>query len=110
MEETDLRVSVVEYSADTAGWSVSWSESRGAEAPLTDAALTDYQNRLPIVTDATQLILVETWDDYDPAFDVGLGPFQIRTYSFTRPRFTPQIVWAGAVSAGGTDTGDGGSL
>lgn len=105
--ETDLRISVVEYTGTSETWAVSWSESRGAIPPLTDAVLPEFENRLPVVNDASQLILVETWDDYEPAFDVGLGAFQIKTYSFTQPRFAPQIVWATAIAEGGEDAGDG---
>ena len=50
-------------------------------------------DRLPTTADRDQLILVETWDTYDPVFDVGLSTFDITTYSFTRPRFTPQLVF-----------------
>lgn len=91
-EETELRISVVQYDAGRDAWTVAWSETRGDQPALTDADMTGYTPRLPVVSDAGQLILVETWDDYDPAFQVGLGAFRIRTYSFTQPRYAPQVV------------------
>jgi hypothetical protein len=89
--ETDLRVTVVRYDSDRAEWEVVWSKKRGDYARLRDADLADYQDRLPPAMDQEQLILVETWEDYVPVFEVGLGAFEIHSYSFTSPRYAPQI-------------------
>lgn len=92
---TDLRVSVVEYR--DRGWagkySVEWSSSRGAYPPLTDSDLVGMQGRLPIMADGDEILLVETWEDYEPALEAGLSAFEIETYSFTSPRFAPQLLW-----------------
>ncbi len=99
---TGIRVSVIEWDEDSRLWVVNWSRSRGASAPplAQDATLTGQgdlrggtADRLPAAADRDQLILVETWDTYDPVFEVGLNTFDITTYSFTRPRFTPQLVF-----------------
>lgn len=105
--ENGLRVTIVEYDS-TNGWQVMWSETRGAPASLTTGDLADYVNRLPTVASGDQLILVETWEDYDPVIDVGLGAFTIKTYSFTRPRYTPQVPYAIAqAGTGGGGSGEG---
>lgn len=93
--DTSMRVTVVQYRARNDQWRVQWSEARGGGSALSNDDMTNYRDRLPVVSDAAQLILVETWDEYIPAFQVGLGDFTIKTYSFTAPRYTPQIVWAG---------------
>ncbi|GAA4218181.1 hypothetical protein GGQ68_002405 [Sagittula marina] len=105
---TDMRTAVVEYSSRRDRWSVVWSEQRGdamsgVASALTDADLVSFGDRLPPAMDNQQLVLVETWEDWEPAFDIGIGAFQIRTYSFTAPRYAPQIPFAG------NDTGGGGS-
>ncbi len=93
--ELDLRVTVVRYRDSGQNYRVVWSESRGAEPALTDSDMALYLDRLPVMANNDQVILVETWDDYRPAFSVGLGDFRITTYSFTRPRYAPQILFTG---------------
>ncbi len=94
--EIDLRVTVVNYNADQAGWRVVWSETRGVQPRLQDADLPDMADRLPPGIEGEELILVETWDVFDPVFNVGLDMFQIKSYSFTRPRHAPQVVFDNA--------------
>ena len=100
--ETGLRVSVIEWDERRRLWVVNWSQTRGVSAPplAQNSTLTGAgdlrggeADRLPTAADRDQLILVETWDTYDPVFEVGLRNFDITTYSFTRPRFTPQLVF-----------------
>lgn len=93
---TDMRLAVIQYDADKDDWSVVWSRQRGstmsgAKNRLTNADLEGYRDRLPPAMDNEQLVIVETWEDWEPAFDVGIGAFEIRTYSFTSPRYAPQI-------------------
>lgn len=92
-KDSDLRVSVVEFNVDTDMWELVWSEKRGDQNTLKDGDMSDMQDRLPMGIAGDQLILVETWELYQPTFDVGLDPFEIKTYSFTRPRYTPQLVF-----------------
>ena len=108
--ETDFRATVVQYDLDTSRWDLVWSDAYGARSALVDADIPGYEDRLPVGMDNEQLILIETWEDYEPAFDVGLGAFEIMTYSFTAPRYTPQIVWGEATgSSGGGNSGSSGS-
>ncbi len=113
--ETDLRITVVSYDKKKDRYNVEWSETRGAYPALVTADMTSYTDRLPIMAHSDQLIIVETWDDYIPVFKVGLDNFRIRTYSFTRPRFAPQILHSDYIKGNnGWGNGDqdapGGSL
>ncbi len=92
---TDLRVTVVSYKSANGKYSVEWSEARGDPEPLTDSDVQNYSDRLPVLADGAQVIIVETWDDYYPLFRVGLDAFTIRAYSFTQPRYAPQLLFAG---------------
>lgn len=92
---TDLRISVVSYKSANSKYSVEWSEARGDPEPLTDSDVQSYSDRLPVLADGAQVIIVETWDDYYPLFRVGLDAFTIRAYSFTQPRYAPQLLFAG---------------
>ncbi len=92
-EMSDIRVTVVRYDANKDKWKVWWSKSRGSAAPLKNNNMNDYAPKLPVASHNDQLIIVETWDEYDPLFNVGLDAFEITTYSFTRPRYTPQVLF-----------------
>lgn len=112
--DTDLRITIVRYNANNDKYQVVWSEARGDHAPLKNGDMKDYEDRLPTMAHLDQVIVVETWDWYEPLFSVGLGDFDIRTYSFTRPRYAPQILWYDEGQNNGWGNGDqeapGGSL
>ena len=95
-DDVDIRVTTVQYDEDSSRHDVVWSEARGDWSVLTNTEISTYAERLPLMADADQLIIVETRDAYTPTFNVsGIGPFDIETYSFTRPRFAPQVVFEG---------------
>lgn len=96
LHPSDLRITVVSYKQAGNKYSVEWSAARGDVETLRTQDLTNYTERLPTMMDASQIVLVETWEDYNPTFSVGLDPFVIRTYSFTHPRYAPQVLYAGA--------------
>ena len=87
--QTGLRVSVVSFADDT--WTVEWSMARGGRTAQTADAAPENPGALPVAQNGDQLILVETWDNYNPIFNVGLMPQDFTTYSFTRPRYAPQL-------------------
>lgn len=111
---SDLRITVVKYDNRKDKWSVVWSEARGDYPALQNNDMRDYQERLPIAGHMDQLIVVETWEDYNPVFQVGLDAFEIKTYSFTRPRYAPQVLFNNSDENNGWGNGDqdapGGSL
>ncbi|MCE0506840.1 MULTISPECIES: TadE/TadG family type IV pilus assembly protein [unclassified Roseivivax] len=103
----DLRISVVQYNAGPDQYRVLWSEARGeyaAHGP-DDAEL--FRHRLPIMANKDQLILVESWEDYTPALEAGLNAFEIAIYSFTRPRFAPQVHFEGRTYNANNGWGNG---
>ncbi|MBN9889226.1 TadE/TadG family type IV pilus assembly protein [Salipiger abyssi] len=91
----DMRITIVSYRESNDKYSVEWSAARGDAELLRTQDLDPYLPRLPSMMDSGQIILVETWEDYFPVFNVGLDPLVIRTYSFTHPRYAPQVLWAG---------------
>jgi len=90
----DLRISVVEYDADDERYSVVWSAARGDFQALNEGDADRYENRLPDMANNGQVIMVETSEDYHPVFNVGLDPLELKTYSFTHPRYAPQVLFA----------------
>ncbi len=103
---TSLRLTLVEYDAKKANWEFLWSDTRGDQTALVAGDMGNYQDRLPTAMDGDQLIIVENWDDHKPVFKVGLDPFVIKAYSFTRPRYTPKMVIA-ALEGGNNGWGNG---
>jgi hypothetical protein len=91
--ESDLRITVVRYDADLNGWEVRWSQRRGDYPALRNADMAEMAGHLPTGVDGDELIVVETWDMFNPIFNVGLDTFEIRSFSFTRPRYAPQVVF-----------------
>ena len=87
-----------------------WSVIRGGElAAWTDATIYNVEDYLPTMPDQERVILVETQNDVNAAFQIGLPDMEIYNFVFTRPRFAPQIVFEGSTTAGGThddDVGD----
>ncbi|CUH77875.1 TadE/TadG family type IV pilus assembly protein [Tropicibacter naphthalenivorans] len=104
--ESVMRITVAEYNANNKKWSLEWSEARGGQAPMNNGDLNGMTERLPVAGNSEQLVLVETWDKYDPAFEVGLSEFDITTYSFTRPRYAPQIIFYDPGQNNGWGNGD----
>ncbi|MCA1287368.1 TadE/TadG family type IV pilus assembly protein [Salipiger bermudensis] len=92
----DLRITVVEYNANSRKYSVVWSAARGEYEELTGNEADNYANRLPVMANNGQVIMVEASEDYYPIFNVGLDPLELKTYSFTHPRYAPQVLFAGA--------------
>lgn len=106
--DVDLRVTLIQYDEAADRHDVIWSERRGNWPVLQDSNLASYNGRIPAMADADQLIIVETRDAYTPIFQIsGLGPFDIETYSFTRPRFASQVIFDGVNDGTGANGSQG---
>ena len=51
------------------------------------------ENRLPSMAIGEQMIIVETEQEWSPAFAVGLASYRFSETALARPRFAPQMVW-----------------
>ena len=91
--ERRMRVTVVRYDGDNDEYDVRWSQVRGSVTAYAEGPSADFVDRLPVMVNEEQIILVETWMDYSAPFDVGLGDQTVQTFIFTRPRFGQQICW-----------------
>ena len=96
-----LRVSVVRWDEDDDRYYVDWSVIRGGNLiAWTDATISNVEDDLPTMPDQERVILVETRNEVDAAFNIGLPDMDINNFVFTRPRFAPQIVYEGTGSSG----------
>lgn len=93
--DVSLRVSVLRYDAQRDRYTVMWSKTRGPVDPHQNKDMPALKEKLPGMVDGEQVILTETWTDYQPPMNLGFLPREVRTFVFARPRFTPQLKWGG---------------
>ena len=97
-----LRISVIRWDEGDNRYYVDWSVNRGTQMlSWTDATISEVEDNLPAMPDQERVILVETKNAVDAAFNIGLPDMNIYNFVFTRPRFAPQIVFEGDLAAGG---------
>lgn len=101
-----IRVSIVEMMVDedTGDESLElvWSEGRMYDDLTT---IDDIEDRIPTLSPGEQLVVVESVQQWTPAFGVGLATYQFRDVALARPRFTPKICWetvTGCLTPAGT--------
>ena len=92
-QESSVRISILYYDKATKTFKLDWSKSRGDHQALTDSDVTNWSDRLPVLVDQERIIVVETYADYVPPFNTGLGTREISNFIFTRPRYAPQVTW-----------------
>lgn len=105
-DDVDLRISVVQFNGSGNGvengtYDLVWSTARGDWSALTQGDMSNYQSLLPILAVGDQTILVETRDWYQPMVHLANDGFDIKTYSFTRPRFASQVIFEGVNDGSG---------
>lgn len=94
--QISMRISVVRWDEDDDAYYVDWSVERGPSLDVwTDGNINSVKDDLPSMPDDERVILVETWNEVNPAFDVGLDAFDIYNFVFTRPRFAAQVAYEG---------------
>ena len=93
-----LRVTMVRYNAKKDKFLVDWSKTRGDFNRLKNKDLKSMYDDLPTLLHNERIIVVETGTDYSAPFlvDGFVTDDLFYNMAFTRPRFAPQIVWAGS--------------
>lgn len=94
-EESSLRITVIKYDANQNEHEVVWSEVRGDDGlmQMDQDVLNGMGESIPIMAHQSRFIVVESWVDYMPGFDMGIEPFTLYNLSVTRPRFAGQLCW-----------------
>lgn len=88
-----IRVTSLRYDAGNDRFRRDWSETRGWVDSLSNSDVRNWTDRLPIMVNNERLILVETWNRYEPPFRTGLELNEIKNFVFTRPRYAPRVCW-----------------
>lgn len=94
---TSMRVSLISWLDDlnggAGGYWVDKSGGLDGETQLREADLENIVDRLPILTHREQIILVETFIPYQPAFNLGLDDIEFTNFTVIRPRYAPFSPW-----------------
>lgn len=105
--DLDLRVTIVKWNNQHQRYDMRWSQSRGNAPALAARDVRTWADRLPNMVHNEQLIVVETWEMYHPIGNVGLGATDLKTFTFTKPRFAPQVVFDANGTNGNNGWGNG---
>ena len=80
---------------------VLWSHSTKEKLPVLDndkVRVSSFRNRIPIMAIADTVILVESFTDYNPAFNVGWNHRVFENFVVTSPRFASCLTWDDGVN------------
>ena len=88
-----LRVSVVTLveDEDTLEQSLELLCSRGLGGIDDYNTISEIEDRIPTLVPGDQIIVVESEQEWSPAFAVGLASYRFREVALARPRFAPQV-------------------
>lgn len=104
---TSIRISVVRWDEEDDRYYLDWSKERGDSfVEWTNATISEVEERLPVMPDQERVILVETRNDLEPAFKVGLPSMDLDNFVFSRPRFAPLVHFEGVDIVSGSHDDD----
>jgi Flp pilus assembly pilin Flp len=87
-----MRITSITYSGVRSRFEVIWSRSPySGTTALTTTTLQSFKDRIPAMSDGDSVVLVETWTDFEPAFQSYVGAQQFSDFIITRPRFVPKV-------------------
>jgi len=86
-----LRTTTGEYRVD-------WSHGTGTQAQLFTASLAGMEDRLPDMANGERVVLVESFVDYVPSFNVGINDVTFENFTLTRPRYAGQVPYDPAMT------------
>lgn len=92
-QDSTIRVSVLRYDSQNDIMKLDWSKTEGTATPLSNNGVREWTDRLPTMVHNERILVVETFANYAPPFNTGLGTREIENFVFTRPRYAPQILW-----------------
>ncbi len=108
--DISLRVSSVRWSTandEDGAYELLWSAAAGGYTAMDDSDITGITDRLPILTDGGEVIVVETERPWSAPFEIGLDGITFADFVTTTPRFSSQITYDDGTNAnGGNDAED----
>ncbi len=94
-----VEMRVTQILRDNSGnYQVDWSHATGTQAQLFNANIPAIQHQLPDIATGERVILVESFVDYRPAFNVGINDITFDNFTLTRPRYAGQVPYSDDVT------------
>lgn len=90
----ELRVTQILRTTDDE-YRVDWSYATGTQAALATPNLLAIEDRLPDMAQGERVVLIESFIDYDPTFNVGINDLTFENFTLTRPRYAGQVPFDG---------------
>lgn len=90
-DDVSVRVTQVKFDADAGRFDRVWAVANGFQGTASAAEVRSWGDRLPVMPDGEQVIVVETAATYTPPFDVGFHERDVENFVFTRSRYTPGL-------------------
>jgi Flp pilus assembly pilin Flp len=72
-----------------------WSHTTGNLARLCGNSLASMQDRLPTVAIGERFVILESFIDFEPAFNMGVNDLDFENFTVTRPRYAGRVPYAG---------------
>lgn len=94
--DIDMRVSAVQFVIDqdeNESFKLVWSYATGGYEKLTDITLVDIEERLPLMADGEEVIVVETQRGWVAPFNAILSEMNFEDIVTTKPRFASQVIY-----------------
>ncbi|MEY8098244.1 TadE/TadG family type IV pilus assembly protein [Falsihalocynthiibacter sp. S25ZX9] len=70
-----------------------WSFATGNNYTLTDVDVATYGDRVPVMPVHDRVLMIETFMNYQPVFNVGIPLLEMSELAVTRSRFAPKLCW-----------------
>ena len=90
----DFRASEI-HRANDGTYRTVWSHTTGTLASLCGNSLNALNGSLPAVAIGERFVIVESFVDFDPAFNVGVNDLDFENFTVTRPRYAGRIPYGG---------------
>ncbi len=104
-----VEMRVTQILRDNSGdYLVDWSHATGTQAVMFNANIPGIVDRLPDMANGERVVLVESFVNYRPAFNVGINDITFDNFTLTRPRYAGQVPFFDDIN-GTTPPGGGGS-
>ncbi len=92
-QDSSVRLSIVRYDSNNDIIKLDWSKATGAYVELTNQQVRGWTEKLPHMIHNERMIIVETAARWESPLNIGLGRQVIDNFVFTRPRYSPQVLW-----------------
>ncbi len=83
------------HRANDGSFTAVWSHTTGTLARLCGASLDAYADQLPAVAIGERIVILESFVNYDPAFNMGVNDVDFENFTVTRPRYAGRIPYGG---------------